>query len=59
MELEEMSDQLENARHLIGGSTFWDLQREMWTIASNRKRALISIGLMTNQQVSPKGLQSK
>ena len=52
MELDEMAEQLENERRLIGGSTFWDLQREMWTIPSNRKRALISIGLMINQQVS-------
>jgi hypothetical protein len=29
-----------------------DLQREMWTIKGNRKRGLISIGLMICQQVS-------
>jgi len=52
MELEEMAEQLENERRLIGGATFWDLQREMWTIKGNRNRALISIGLMICQQMT-------
>jgi sugar porter (SP) family MFS transporter len=52
MELQEMSDQLENERRLIGGATFMDLQREMWTIPGNRKRALISIALMVCQQMT-------
>ncbi|CAL3966080.1 unnamed protein product [Diplocarpon coronariae] len=52
MELDEMRDQLENERRLIGGATFWDLQREMWTIKGNRNRALISIGLMVCQQMT-------
>ncbi|KAH7310106.1 putative quinate permease [Rhexocercosporidium sp. MPI-PUGE-AT-0058] len=52
MELEEMRQQLENERRLIGGATFWDLQREMWTIKGNRNRALISIGLMICQQMT-------
>ena len=49
-ELAEMQAQLEEERSLVGGSSFWDLQREMWTISGNRKRALISIGLMCAQQ---------
>lgn len=52
MELEEMREQLENERLLIGGASFWDLQKEMWTIAGNRKRALVSIGLMVCQQMT-------
>jgi len=52
MELDEMAQQLENERIIIGGATFWDLQREMWTIKGNRNRALISIGLMTCQQMT-------
>jgi hypothetical protein len=39
-------------RRLVGGSSFMDLQREMWTIPGNRKRALISIGLMICQQMT-------
>ena len=52
MELEEMAQQLENERLIIGGATFWDLQREMWTIKGNRNRALLSIGLMVCQQMT-------
>jgi len=52
MELEDMAEQLENERRLIGGASFMDLQREMWTIPANRKRALISIGLMVCQQMT-------
>ncbi|KAH8600836.1 putative quinate permease [Bisporella sp. PMI_857] len=51
-ELEEMAEQLEMERRLIGGATFWDLQREMWTIKGNRNRALISIGIMICQQMT-------
>ncbi|KFX94006.1 hypothetical protein V495_07440 [Pseudogymnoascus sp. VKM F-4514 (FW-929)] len=52
MELTEMSEQLENERRLIGGATFMDLQREMWTIPGNRNRALLSIALMVCQQMT-------
>ena len=52
MELEEMAQQLEHERELIAGSSFMDLQREMWTIPTNRKRALISIMLMICQQMT-------
>jgi sugar porter (SP) family MFS transporter len=51
-EFQEIVDQLDNERRLIGGATFWNLQREMWTIAGNRKRALISIILMICQQMT-------
>ncbi|ESZ94537.1 putative MFS quinate transporter [Sclerotinia borealis F-4128] len=52
MELEEMSEQLENERRLINGAGFLDLMKEMWTIRGNRNRALISIGLMICQQMT-------
>ena len=51
-ELAEMSAQLQAENDLFGGSSFWSLQKEMWTIASNRNRALISIGLMCAQQMT-------
>lgn len=51
-ELKDISDQLEHERMLIGGSTTKDLLREMFTIPGNRKRALISIGLMICQQMT-------
>ncbi|MCJ1289880.1 hypothetical protein MMC34_001413 [Xylographa carneopallida] len=51
-ELHEMQAQLEEERALIGGNSWWDIQREMWTISGNRKRALISIFLMVCQQMT-------
>lgn len=51
-ELHEMREQLEFEARLAGGSGFWDLQREMWTIKGNRNRALISVGLMVCQQMT-------
>ncbi|KAM3073397.1 hypothetical protein ACMFMG_004703 [Clarireedia jacksonii] len=52
MEIEEMREQLENERRLIGGAGFVDLMKEMWLVAGNRKRALISIALMICQQMT-------
>ncbi|KAK4231652.1 putative permease [Podospora fimiseda] len=51
-EFQEIVDQLDHERRLIGDATFWNLQREMWTIPGNRKRALISITLMICQQMT-------
>lgn len=51
-ELRDISEQLEHERMLIGGSTTKDLLREMFTIPGNRKRILISIGLMICQQMT-------
>jgi len=51
-ELQDMREQLEAEARLIGGSGFWDLQREMWTIKGNRHRAFLSIGLMACQQMT-------
>jgi hypothetical protein len=50
--LAEMAQQLENERLLVGGSSFMDLQREMWSIKGNRNRALVSIGLLICQQMT-------
>jgi hypothetical protein len=51
-ELQDMAEQLDMERRLIGEATSWILLKEMWTIAGNRKRALISIGLMICQQMT-------
>lgn len=51
-EIQEIWDQLEHERNLIGDAKFKDLMREMWTIPGNRKRALISVGLMICQQMT-------
>lgn len=51
-ELSEIQEQLEHERRLIGDAGFKDLMREMWTIPGNRKRALISVGLMICQQMT-------
>ncbi|KFY31838.1 hypothetical protein V493_00751 [Pseudogymnoascus sp. VKM F-4281 (FW-2241)] len=51
-EFNDMAMQLEHERLLVGGDSFWSLQKEMWTIPGNRKRALISIGLMICQQMT-------
>jgi MFS family permease len=40
-EFQEIVDQLDYERRLIGDATMWNLQKEMWTIPGNRKRALI------------------
>lgn len=47
-----MAEQLEMERRLMGKATMWTLFKEMWMIAGNRKRALISIGLMVCQQMT-------
>ncbi|KAL2810624.1 general substrate transporter [Aspergillus granulosus] len=51
-EFQDIAHQLEFERQLIGGSSFIDLLKEMWLIAGNRKRAVISISLMVCQQMT-------
>ncbi|KAI6854773.1 hypothetical protein D0864_06814 [Hortaea werneckii] len=51
-EMGEIKEALDHERRLIGNAGFMDLQREMWTIPGNRKRALLSIGLMICQQMT-------
>ena len=51
-EIQQMADQLELERRLVGDATTRTLLREMWTVPGNRKRALISIFMMTCQQLT-------
>lgn len=51
-EFQAIALQLEQERALVGGSSFWDLMKEMWLIPGNRKRAMISIFLMICQQMT-------
>ncbi|KAI0169981.1 general substrate transporter [Hypoxylon sp. FL1284] len=51
-EFQEIADQLDHERRLMGDATFWSLQKEMWLVATNRKRALLSIILMICQQMT-------
>ena len=51
-EFQEIVDQLEMERQLIGDASWWNLSKEMWTIKGNRNRALISITLMVCQQMT-------
>ncbi|KAG7138012.1 Quinate permease like protein [Verticillium longisporum] len=43
---------IEEENLLLDGTTWWSLQREMWTIPANRRRAIISILLMFFQQMT-------
>lgn len=51
-EIQDMAEQLENERRLIGDATTKTLLKEMWLIPGNRKRAIISIMLMIWQQMT-------
>jgi len=51
-ELQEMAEQLELERRLVGDATAVTLLKEMWLIPGNRKRVLISITLMVCQQMT-------
>ena len=51
-EMQEVADQLEHERRLIGGASFKNLMKEMWTIPGNRRRALVSVGVMISQQLT-------
>ncbi|KAI1321977.1 MFS sugar transporter-like protein [Xylariaceae sp. FL0255] len=51
-EFQEIAEQLEAERQLMGDATFWTLQKEMWLVKSNRNRAFLSIALMVFQQLT-------
>lgn len=51
-EFQDICAQLEREREVIGGASFMNLQKEMWTIPGNRKRAIISISVMIAQQMT-------
>ncbi|KAH6976162.1 hypothetical protein BKA56DRAFT_488860 [Ilyonectria sp. MPI-CAGE-AT-0026] len=54
-ELLEMRTQLDQERAIMQDTGFWALQKECWTISGNRKRALLTIGIITFQQWSGTG----
>lgn len=47
-----MRTQLDQERAIMQDTGFWALQKECWTIPGNRKRALLTIGIITFQQWS-------
>jgi hypothetical protein len=49
-ELLEMQTQLEEERSHYADNSFWAILKECWLIPGNRKRAIMSIALMTCQQ---------
>lgn len=51
-EFQEIADQLEQERRLMGDATFMSLQKELWLVKTNRHRALLSIALMVFQQLT-------
>ncbi|KAI1497017.1 general substrate transporter [Biscogniauxia marginata] len=51
-EFQEIADQLDYERRLMGDANFWTLQKEMWTVKTNRRRAILSIFLMIWQQMT-------
>jgi sugar porter (SP) family MFS transporter len=51
-EMGDIRDVLESERSLIGDSSWWSLNKEIWTVPSDRKRVLISIALMICQQLT-------
>lgn len=51
-EFQEIAHQLDEEKRLMGNATFLSLQREMWLVPSNRKRALLSFLLMVCQQLT-------
>ncbi|KAH7361907.1 quinate permease [Plectosphaerella cucumerina] len=51
-EFNEIRLAIEEENAILDGATWWSLQKEMWTVPSNRKRAIISILLMFFQQMT-------
>ncbi|KAH6651482.1 general substrate transporter [Truncatella angustata] len=51
-EMQEVADQLNYERQLMGDATTLSLLKEMFTVPTNRKRALLSIFLMVWQQMT-------
>jgi MFS family permease len=51
-ELLELRTGIDQEKAIMQGTGFWAIQKECWTIPSNRKRALVTIGLITCQQWS-------
>lgn len=51
-EMQQVAEQLEEENRMIGGMGFKNLMKEMWTILGNRRRALLSVGVMISQQMT-------
>lgn len=51
-EVQDMAQQLDHERRLVGDTSTMTLLKEMWLVPSNRKRAIISIALMIAQQLT-------
>ncbi|KAI2620487.1 general substrate transporter [Hypoxylon sp. NC1633] len=51
-EFQEIADQLDYERRLVGEASFVGLLKEMWTVPTNRKRAILSVVLMVCQQMT-------
>lgn len=51
-EIQEMAEQLQTERQLVGEATAKTLLKEMFIIPGNRKRAIISFFLMVCQQMT-------
>jgi hypothetical protein len=51
-ELLELRTQLDQEKATMQGVGFWSLQKECWTVPTNRKRALLTVGMITFQQWS-------
>ncbi|KAF5017326.1 hypothetical protein F66182_10755 [Fusarium sp. NRRL 66182] len=49
-ELLELRTALEQEQAIMQGAGFWDLQKECWGHASNRKRALLTVAIQTAGQ---------
>ncbi|KAB5542529.1 hypothetical protein GE09DRAFT_1037150 [Coniochaeta sp. 2T2.1] len=54
-ELLELRTQLDQEAAVMQGAGFWQLQKECWTVASNRNRALLTIMMLTFNQWSGTG----
>jgi hypothetical protein len=56
-ELLELRTQLDQEQAVSQGAGFWALQKECWTVPGNRKRALLSMGVVMGSQWS--GVRAK
>lgn len=51
-ELLELRTQLDQERAIMQGVGIWGLQKECWTVPANRRRALLTIAIISFQQWS-------
>lgn len=53
-EFNDIRTAIEEENAILNGASWKTLQKEMWLVPANRKRVLISIGLMVGQQMTGK-----